>query len=661
MMNHRIKQLFVVFISAILLLSQASLTGLQTVYAATLENAVTISAFEEDGTEVLEMTAVEISDGDTAFDVLEKADEHLDYDIHEEYGAIITGINGVQKNDQSSWSFFVNGKSHDVGPSSAYVSHGDNILFVLLEDFPPEYYEVTVSATDRKGNAVIEERTVSMPKNTTAYDALRAVAAEQNVDVDVSIDTQWFTFLNDLNNTLERDCEYWAIDLNGDYMNVGLLGHFIEDGDRLDLYVDNYCEEDPVDENDNGSETEDPVEADRNETDGPEEDEDLKKHVDYEPALASVIDYLKANPAEIDWYGFTALMTAGEDFSTEMAADLAGSINEEFSGRATDYAKTILILTAAGYDATDINGVNLIESLMNEPMLTSNFLVYSLLAIDSADYEVPKGTEWTRESLIDAILEMELDAGGWSFYGDEPSPDITGMALLALSPYQDREDVKAALDRAIQAMAEQQGEKGGYNLVFNGGYSAESAAMVIVGLSALGIDATSADFTKEEANLLEHLLAFQLEDGSFKHLLDDAQSSSFATNQALLALVAYDQMKTGKAPVFKFTDIKEPSEREEPNDDEEANGTEEENGETNGEGNNQTGHGQNEDDEKGDTDDTTTEDDAAVTETDEASESDGQPLPKTATTIFNYLLFGFLTALTGAVLYIIKRKRALHS
>lgn len=666
MMNHRIKQLFVVFISAILLLSQASLTGLQTVYAATLENAVTISAIDEQGNVALEPKAIEISDGDTAFDVLKKADDQLKFESFGDMGEFITGIGGVEEVfGNNFWGFYVNGIFQNMGASSTPVSHGDNILFVLTTlGVYPEDYEIIISAVDSNGNSVIEEQSVSMPKHATAYDALLKVAKEQGVDVDVSIHSELLMYLNDLNNTLAPECEYWAIELNGEYMSVGLLEHFIQDGDRLSLYVDNYCEENPANEDHNGDKTEDPVEEDGHETLDPDKDENLKNHTDYEPALAAVIDYLKANPNETDWYGFTALMSAGENISIDMADNILAKIDEEFTGwrTAADYARNILILTAAGYDATDVNGVNLIESLMNKDMPTSNFLVYSLLAIDSADYEVPEGTKWTRESLIDAILEIELDAGGWSFFGDEPSPDITGMALLALSPYQERDDVKAALDRAVQAMSELQGEKGGYDLVYNGGYSAESAAMVIVGLSALGIDATSAEFTKEEANLLQHLLAYQLEDGSFSHLLDDDESSVFATNQALLALVAYDHMKTRKGPVFKFTDIEEPSETEEPNDDEEeTNGIEEGNGETNDEDDNQTGHGKNEVDKNGGNDGTTTEDDDAVTETDETSESEGLPLPKTATNIFHYLLFGFLSALTGAVLYIIKRRRAMYS
>lgn len=560
--NSRLQQLFIVVMTAILFLSQSGLFGLQTVNAANLENAVTISAVDEDGSAVLDTIAVEISNGDTAFDVIREVDDQLEWDSYD-FGEMITGIGGVAADPESNfWSFYVNGLFQDMGASSTEVTNGDNIQFILTDlAAEPQVFDVAVSAVDANGETVITETTVSMPQYTTAYDALIKAAANQNVKVDVSVDSEYLTFVNYLGEPLERDCEYWSTYMNGDMMQVGLLGHTVKDGDTLELVVDDSCEpEEPADKEDEKSE-EPPV----NEKDKKKDKEQVVADKDYTEALQAVINYLSSNPAEMDWYGFSALHSAGADVSNDMAEEVAASINDDYSGNATEIAKNIIILTSAGYDATDINGINLIEMLLNEKMPLSNQLVYSLLAIDSFNYPTPEGTDWTRDSIIEAFLEMELDAGGWSFFGERPSPDITGMGLLALSAYADDADVKAALDRAVKAMSKQQGDKGGYDEEFNGGYSAESAAMVIIGLSAVGVDATSDAFTKSGGNLLEHLISFQMEDGSFKHLPEDDVSSVFAINQGALALVAYDQFKNGTGPVFKFDkkeDTKEPGDDE---------------------------------------------------------------------------------------------------
>lgn len=559
--NSRLQQLFMVVMAAILFLSQSGLFGLQTVNAASLDNAVTVSAVDEDGSAVLDTIAVEISDGDTAFDAIKEADEQLEWDTYD-FGEMITGIGGVAADpDSDFWSFYVNGLFQDMGASSTEVTNGDNIQFILT-DFTaePQMIDVTVSAVDANGEAVITDTAVAMPQYTTAYDALLKVAASQGVKVDVSVDSEYLTFLNYLGEPLERECEYWSTYMNGDMMQVGLLGHTVKDGDVLELVVDDWCEpEDPIDEEDEKSE-EPPV----NEEDEEEDEEQEVADKDYAEALQAVIAYLESNPAEMDWYGFSALHSAGANVSNDMAEDVASSINDEYAGNATDIAKNIIILTSAGYDATDINGINLIEMLLNEDMQLSNQLVYSLLAIDSLNYPIPEDTVWTRDSIIEAFLNMELEVGGWSFFSDRPSPDITGMGMLALSAYTDDADVKASLDRAINVMSEQQGDRGGYDEEFNGGYSAESAAMVITGLSAAGVDATSEAFTKSGGNLLEHLISFQMEDGSFKHLPEDDVSSVFAINQGALALVAYDQLQNGTGPVFKFDKKEDPKNPEEP-------------------------------------------------------------------------------------------------
>ena len=87
------------------------------------------------------------------------------------------------------------------------------------------------------------------------------------------------------------------------------------------------------------------------------------------------------------------------------------------------------------------------------------------------------------------------------------------------------------------------------------GSSSESIAQVIVALSALGIDADQDPrFIKNGVSALDALLAFQLEDGSFKHIAD-GKSDGMATEQAYYALTAYFRMVEGKTALYDMTDV----------------------------------------------------------------------------------------------------------
>ncbi|MDV2888071.1 hypothetical protein RYX45_23190, partial [Alkalihalophilus pseudofirmus] len=77
-----------------------------------------------------------------------------------------------------------------------------------------------------------------------------------------------------------------------------------------------------------------------------------------------------------------------------------------------------------------------------------------------------------------------------------------------------------------------------FNDPWNGGVSSETTSQVIIGLTSIGIDPTSADFTKDGKNLMSNLFSFQHSDGGYKHILSQNSSDEMATEQALQALVA---------------------------------------------------------------------------------------------------------------------------
>ena len=81
--------------------------------------------------------------------------------------------------------------------------------------------------------------------------------------------------------------------------------------------------------------------------------------------------------------------------------------------------------------------------------------------------------------------------------------------------------------------------------------NSESISQVIIGLCANGIDPTSSDFTKNGKNLIDALLTFKSDDGGFKHIYE-GNSNGKATEQALLALEAYKELKNGRLNLYEF-------------------------------------------------------------------------------------------------------------
>ncbi|MBQ5584608.1 MAG: DUF4430 domain-containing protein, partial [Ruminiclostridium sp.] len=208
-------------------------------------------------------------------------------------------------------------------------------------------------------------------------------------------------------------------------------------------------------------------------------------------------------------------------------------------GKSTENSRLILALTALGKDVTLVGGHDLLQGLSDTEHVTKqgiNGPIWALIALDSHDYTIPVDAEITRDWLVEDILSKELPGGGWGM--SQIPDDMTGMAVQALAPYyNNREDVKAAVDRAIPVME---------NMIPH--VSVENLAQMVVALSALGVD--SGTETLEAA--LTQLLTFAEEDGSFRF---GSGSNQMATEQAFYALVAYDRFRSGKTALYDMSDV----------------------------------------------------------------------------------------------------------
>ena len=177
MMNKRnMTQRFIALSSIMVLVMIQVLSFLpQQIHAAALTNGATISVVDQDDKKILPMTAVEVEEGQTAFDILKEVTEEqevaLDYSIHEQWGAMIEGIGEVAPEGYDYWGFIVNGEEAQVGASSYAVEKGDSLLFKIIS-YPAEKVNITVSANDSLDHSIFNE-TVQVVKGASAFDALK--------------------------------------------------------------------------------------------------------------------------------------------------------------------------------------------------------------------------------------------------------------------------------------------------------------------------------------------------------------------------------------------------------------------------------------------------------------------------------------------------------
>lgn len=201
-----------------------------------------------------------------------------------------------------------------------------------------------------------------------------------------------------------------------------------------------------------------------------------------------------------------------------------------------DFAKVALQLTAAGENAKSY-----IDEVATSPSLRSaEEAAWALIAVNSADYDLPKDAVWNREKLVSYMLACQLEDGGFGSASGQFDVDTTAAVISALAPFQGSNDGAAqAVSRAVQRLAEAQLDSGGFTS--HGVLSQNSLASVITALSKIGIDAnTDQRFIKDGNGLVDLLLRNKNAEGS----------ATFDGNTAE-ALAAYELFKSDKG-IYEF-------------------------------------------------------------------------------------------------------------
>ncbi len=223
----------------------------------------------------------------------------------------------------------------------------------------------------------------------------------------------------------------------------------------------------------------------------------------------------------------------------------------------TEYSRVIVALTAIGKNPTCVAGYNLLTPLGDfEKTIWQgiNGAIWALIALDCGNYEIPENPDAkiqaTRQMYINHILQKQTSDGGWALTGDMADADVTGMALQALSKYQDNDTVKAATEKALARLSDMQNENGSFASYET--ENSESSVQVLVALCELGISVYDERFVKNGKTILDSMLGFYDGEKGFMHTHNDI-TNQMATEQCFYALVALKRAMENKNSLYNMS------------------------------------------------------------------------------------------------------------
>jgi len=472
----------------------------QTIPASVVLNGYSANAGK---TVTLPSTTINVEIGKTAAYLIEQVLNEKGIPFLNPSGNYITSIGGLAAFDgglKSGWMYLVNGQFADVGIADYQLKSNDTISLVYTDDYEQD---ITSVANKTALNAKIAEVNQLQQANYTA-ESWQAMQASLTLAKAVAANSN-------------------AIQYHADSALASLTA-------ALQLLVTKPGFQ--------------PTNADIN------------------AAIELTAAYYMANTSRISDWSAVGLARTGHKLPESYTSNVISKVqnNQGTFSLVTDLERTILGLTISGENAGDAAGYNLIEKLYSHSKMTNqgiNGLLYALIALDAKQYQVPDNALWTRDKIISAIIAKQNADGGFTLGTGASDPDMTAMTLIALAPYKANAAVVKAdtITKAVNWLSQKQLANGGlasYNVD-----NSESVSQTIIALTAIGIDPTGSQFTKNGINLIGRLFQFRLTDGSgtFSHTTK-LSANGIATEQAFQAIAAFRLFQEGHGErLYDFTNL----------------------------------------------------------------------------------------------------------
>ena len=240
-------------------------------------------------------------------------------------------------------------------------------------------------------------------------------------------------------------------------------------------------------------------------------------------------DYLATATQEENTKAVYALWTSGaavpSGFYDEYLQALADWLDLAVKrGKMAYIPGVIRTVAAMGLDVTDFAGHDLMDALRKPELVEADEDRLDMLIDLDAAGDVGKTDEFNalREQLLTEALARQQSSGEFRYTSKWPAelkqkgvddePDrfdyilLTAKSVQALAPYQNRKDVSAAIDKALNYLSEQQLSSGGF--VKYGDEDVEEDAAVLEMLAALGISLTDERFTRDGHTVLDGMMGW---------------------------------------------------------------------------------------------------------------------------------------------------------
>lgn len=223
----------------------------------------------------------------------------------------------------------------------------------------------------------------------------------------------------------------------------------------------------------------------------------------------------------------------------------------------TNIDRKIMTLTARGIDCSKLskynNGEPFIDAKGNEVDdfvsilynyrggYTINGPIFALNALDMGNYTIPENAVWTREKLLETILNHKYLSDGFGL-------DMVTMLMQSIGPYMDDpvygERVRAKLDEGLEIVLDSFGSKNvyknPYGVQWGGVYTSEGSAQIVCAMSAMGVDChTDPRMSNGTQSALTALLDYaDYSEGYFAHT-NTTPKNAMATYQGCYATQWY--------------------------------------------------------------------------------------------------------------------------
>lgn len=240
-------------------------------------------------------------------------------------------------------------------------------------------------------------------------------------------------------------------------------------------------------------------------------------------------DYLATATQEENTKSVYALWTSGatvpDGFYDEYLQALADWLDLAVKRGKTPYIPgAIRTVAAMGLDVTNFASHDLMDALRKPELVEADEDRLDMLMDLDAAGDAGKAEEFNalRETLLTEALARQQSSGEFRYTSQWPAklkqrgvagePDcfdyilLTARSAQALAPYQDRRDVAAAIDKALNYLSEQQLSSGGF--LKYGDEDVEEDAAVLEMLAALGISLTDERFTKDGHTVLDGMMGW---------------------------------------------------------------------------------------------------------------------------------------------------------